>query len=42
MPDLEQLAADLETAIAALSRAAGVTEPPTARKPAPAPEPARR
>ena len=42
MPDLEQLAADLETAIAALSRAAGVTEPPTARKPAPAPEPASR
>jgi diacylglycerol O-acyltransferase / wax synthase len=42
MPDLEQLAADLETAIAALSRAAGVTEPSTARKPAPAPEPARR
>ena len=42
MPDLEQLASDLETAIAALSRAAGVTEPPTARKPAPAPEPARR
>ena len=35
MPDLEQLAADLETAIAALSRAAGVTEPPKARKPAP-------
>jgi diacylglycerol O-acyltransferase / wax synthase len=42
MPDLEQLAADLETAIAALSGAAGVTEPPKARKPAPAPEPARR
>jgi diacylglycerol O-acyltransferase len=35
MPDLEQLAADLETAIAALSGAAGVSEPRTARKPAP-------
>jgi diacylglycerol O-acyltransferase / wax synthase len=35
MPDLEQLAADLEAAIAALSRAAGVRPPPKARKPAP-------
>ena len=42
MPDLEQLAADLETAIAALSGAAGVTEPPKARNATPAPEPARR
>jgi diacylglycerol O-acyltransferase / wax synthase len=35
MPDLEDLAADLEEAIAALSRAAGVRPPPKARKPAP-------
>ena len=35
LPDLEQLATDVEAAIAALSGAAGVTEPPKARKPAP-------
>jgi diacylglycerol O-acyltransferase len=35
MPDLEDLAADLEQAIAALSSAAGVKDRPKARKPAP-------
>jgi WS/DGAT/MGAT family acyltransferase len=43
MPDLEDLAADIEAAIAALSRAAGVRQRPrAARKAAPQPEPARR
>jgi hypothetical protein len=43
MPDLEDLAADLEAAIGDLSRTAGVAERPrAARKRAPEPEPARR
>jgi diacylglycerol O-acyltransferase len=42
MPDLEDLALDLEAAIGELSRAAGVKQRPKARKPAPEPEPAHK